>query len=1029
MSKGSAEDITEVDAPSGRQQEEDGAAHPKPTTTPGTDAKAPPSHEDAQQQQQQQSEPEKAQRKKIPPQKQTLNGTDSVDTDRQQSPVALENAPTSRPRNSQQGNESGRTLSSSTCEAIEKSHIRTLVNSEDRTSGILKKGRLTTARKSLHGNESGLNLSSSTCEAIEKSHLRTLVNSEDQNSEHLEKTQLTTLRSSQLSTASGRPLSSSTCEAIEKAHLRTLRGSKQQNSEALERGALATPPDSKVGPSSAKTTKYPSQQTTKENSGAGACAAVASVATPTEDNLKMAEKKMAAQKGGNVPASTTDDDDDDDEGNRRESQDSQPGAVRMFPTGTTQTRADSEGDIQIGGTSMDFSVASTQRQEKYLSAFLVASSSQDDDSDSILTPFAEESGRFSSHRSFHTNCEDSVKGSMSVYSHTSSILLPRSSVRLMADGPCQRRQRWLVAGAILVLLLVILALALGLTGNLMRSEEENPEPVSPPAALSTLERITLEGALKCGFRAPPAVIQERDPGKITGWDAHLCYAIAAALQVEVGFVELTGPNPSDYLANGTIDVLTRPRTHTMERDLFETRTSTGYSFSVPYLYVGLQAAGDPFFVLQCADRSFYHLDECSDLRVCVQQDSTHEKVLSELLSIRKIVPVDGVNSLRQGLVEGQCNVIVHEGHNLAEILVRDAGYTGEYTFGHQLYSKEPLAILSRSNDAAFSDLVNSVLQALMVAEDKGITQKTAQDFPVTEYGLGTANSVSYINPTAYRDAIAAVGNYGELYERFLEPLLPRQPLNMGYTAGAQNENGLLYAHPFGKIDQARDDTPLGATLRALLEQGFLRCGVRTDQPGLAWEQLSEAKADTHYSGMDADYCRAIAASLFAGSGDSVRFVPIQGGQQGAQLLLEGKVDVVAGAPWTLEMDLQEPTTMSGFSLSQPYFYGSISNNMETACMMTRQDDAEWTTFVYWIITATIYAEEKGIHSDTSNEMPEVYLLGPIFQRMLRDPILVVGNYVDIYERNMQEFVPREAPNTLNGSPFWGPQHHSTPGFV
>ena len=155
-----------------------------------------------------------------------------------------------------------------------------------------------------------------------------------------------------------------------------------------------------------------------------------------------------------------------------------------------------------------------------------------------------------------------------------------------------------------------------------------------------------------------------------------CNAIAAALQIQVEFVNANA-DPFGLLLNGTIDVLTVPRTHTMERTLLEAKSGTGFAFSAPYLYTGLQAAGDPFFVTNCADQDFRHLDDCADLRVCVQRDSTHQVILSNLMSVRKIVPVDSVDALRTELANGSCNVIVHEGHNLAETLVRAEGYTSK----------------------------------------------------------------------------------------------------------------------------------------------------------------------------------------------------------------------------------------------------------------------------------------------------------------------------------------------------------------
>ena len=299
-----------------------------------------------------------------------------------------------------------------------------------------------------------------------------------------------------------------------------------------------------------------------------------------------------------------------------------------------------------------------------------------------------------------------------------------------------------------------------------------------------------------------------------------------------------------------------------------------------------------------------------------------------------------------------------------------------------------------------------------------ITQATADQFPLLQYWIGDSDSFHYTYPQAYQDAIRAGGNYGELYEKFYEPLWPRQPINQIYNR-QQTGSGLLYAHPFGNTGHGRDGLPLGAKLQSLLDQGHLRCGIRTDQPGLAW--LEPNQTDTVYSGMDADYCRALSAGLFAGDAESVVFIPVLDEETGAQLLARNDIDVLAGASWTLKNGLR-------FSLSQPYFYGHGSDFAESACLMTRNEDYEWSAIVYWIIMATIFAAENGVSLESLHILPEVELLGPGFQRILRDPVYAMGTVDDIYERNMQPILGRQAPNILNGDTSWGPQHHPMHGY-
>jgi hypothetical protein len=46
-------------------------------------------------------------------------------------------------------------------------------------------------------------------------------------------------------------------------------------------------------------------------------------------------------------------------------------------------------------------------------------------------------------------------------------------------------------------------------------------------------------------------------------------------------------------------------------------------------------------------------------------------------------------------------------------------------------------------------------------------------------------------------------------------------------------------------------------------------------------------------------------------------------------------------------------------------------------------------------------------------MPAVNLYGSNFTSMLRDAIMYVGNYGEIYSRNLEAFIPRRGLNMLN----------------
>jgi general L-amino acid transport system substrate-binding protein len=88
----------------------------------------------------------------------------------------------------------------------------------------------------------------------------------------------------------------------------------------------------------------------------------------------------------------------------------------------------------------------------------------------------------------------------------------------------------------------------------------------------------------------------------------------------------------------------------------------------------------------------------------------------------------------------------------------------------------------------------------------------------------------------------------------------------------------------------------GPTLDAIKERGELRCGVST---GLAGFSLADAQGN--WTGLDVDYCRAMAAALF-GDSTAVEFVPLSA-QQRFTALQSGEVDILSrNTTWTLTRD-------------------------------------------------------------------------------------------------------------------------------
>lgn len=138
--------------------------------------------------------------------------------------------------------------------------------------------------------------------------------------------------------------------------------------------------------------------------------------------------------------------------------------------------------------------------------------------------------------------------------------------------------------------------------------------------------------------------------------------------------------------------------------------------------------------------------------------------------------------------------------------------------------------------------------------------------------------------------------------------------------------------------------------------------------------------------------------------------------------VRGDCNVVSGG--TLDIT-GFPELGGGFDIE--FVVGTGKFSKDPLGLVTRETDPTWSSFVNWVVISTMYAEEIGITQREGEKMPLQFLFGPLYTRVFRDVIQAVGNYAEMYERNIEPISSRGGLNTLNQSPF-GPQHYTNPGF-
>ena len=314
------------------------------------------------------------------------------------------------------------------------------------------------------------------------------------------------------------------------------------------------------------------------------------------------------------------------------------------------------------------------------------------------------------------------------------------------------------------------------------------------SAQKTLADVKARGFLKCGVGVQsPAFAFADEQGNYRGFDVEFCRATAAAIGVPVKFVQTSAKERFPALQSGEVDLLYRTTTWTMSRD-----TQLGFDFVGVNYY-----DGQGFMVKKSLGvKSAKELDGAT---VCVATGTTTELNLADYFRANgmkyKAVVMELGADLRKAYDAGRCDLYTTDRSSLASDRAALKN-PAEHIILPEVISKEPLGPTVRHGDSQWGDVVRWVLNALIIAEEKGITKanveqvaKESQD-PEVQRMLGVTGEfgkdVGLGNDWALK-AIMAAGNYGEIFERTLGPKTP-----IGLDRGINelwNKGGIMYAPP------------------------------------------------------------------------------------------------------------------------------------------------------------------------------------------------------------------------------------------
>lgn len=318
------------------------------------------------------------------------------------------------------------------------------------------------------------------------------------------------------------------------------------------------------------------------------------------------------------------------------------------------------------------------------------------------------------------------------------------------------------------------------------------------AQAGTLEDVQARGELNCivttglaGFAAPD------ENGRWEGFDASFCRAVAAAVLGDgekVKFVPSTGKTRFTLLNSGEGDILFRNTTETLSRDA---------DLKLTFLPINYYD-GQGFMVRK--DLGVTSAKELDGASVCIQTGTTTELNLADYFRVNGMSyePVN-IETNEEGIANysgNRCDLYTTDASGLASTRAALEDPSAHILLP-EIISKEPLGGAVRHGDDNWADIGKWVVNAIIIAEELGITQANAADMaaaagdnPSINRLLGTEGNMGEMLGLDAQWALRAIqagGNYAELFDQNIGP---DTPLGLARGLNASwKDGGILYAAP------------------------------------------------------------------------------------------------------------------------------------------------------------------------------------------------------------------------------------------
>jgi general L-amino acid transport system substrate-binding protein len=290
---------------------------------------------------------------------------------------------------------------------------------------------------------------------------------------------------------------------------------------------------------------------------------------------------------------------------------------------------------------------------------------------------------------------------------------------------------------------------------------------------STLARVRAAGELRCGIDAEEAEYTNSDDyGNRADFDADLCRAVAVAVLGKNARVR-TLPSPDDLTAMRALKSGATEMVATLPDD-FTHSAGTGLALTPPLLMDGIG------FLLPDGSK-IARARQLSGKKICFLAETHVEESARAWFRHEHLdfvpFPFQEEGEMQAAFSTGNCGALAGEGTRLAVTRAALERRGHHPRLLPERISREPLAAAVRADDPQWAAIVTWVMEALLAAEESGVTQanveamrKAAEGDPKLRFLLGGSREIGAplgLDNDWVARVIEATGNYGEIYQRDL----------------------------------------------------------------------------------------------------------------------------------------------------------------------------------------------------------------------------------------------------------------------